>query len=349
MKEKTKDSIPAISIIMPVYNSEKYLSDTINSVLSQSFTNFELILIDDGSLDRSGIICDEFKQKDERIIVVHQKNQGMCAARNFGLSIASGEYIAFCDNDDKYLDDLLKDNYQLATEHDVNVVRFLRTWIKMKDGKIIESTSLHDIGNHFFKREDLLDNYDVLRRSGGGVWNGLYKKSFIDQYQIRFDEDMRSGYEDLDFNLKVYHSMDTIYLNSKSYYQWIQRVEHSTSKQFKMNYLDALRKCLNSEYDLINNLGILADYPYYWAELLGNTYIYNIYDSLINSTCDLLKSEKMDIIKGFKKEKGFSISLSKEDKKLLKKKNLKAYFVYSLYMNNHLNLLYSIIKLQRKP
>ena len=89
----------AISIIMPVYNSEKYIEKTINSILSQSYSNFELLLIDDGSKDESGMICDKYAAKDERVRVVHKKNEGICATRNVGLSMARGEYIAFCDND----------------------------------------------------------------------------------------------------------------------------------------------------------------------------------------------------------------------------------------------------------
>ena len=92
-----------ISIIVPVYNSEKYLPETAQSILKQSFSDFELILVDDGSKDGSGKICDQLAAKDTRIKVIHKTNGGICSARNAGLKEAAGEYIAFCDNDDIYL------------------------------------------------------------------------------------------------------------------------------------------------------------------------------------------------------------------------------------------------------
>lgn len=96
------------SIIVPVYNVEKYLVRCIESVINQTFKDFECILIDDGSLDNSGNICDEYSLKDSRIVVVHQNNAGVSAARNTGLNIAKGEYICFCDSDDWLEDSLLE-------------------------------------------------------------------------------------------------------------------------------------------------------------------------------------------------------------------------------------------------
>ena len=92
--------MPELSIIVPVYKVEKYLPKCIDSILAQTFTDFELILIDDGSPDRCGEICDEYAIKDERIVVIHQVNRGVSAARNAGLDAAKGEYIGFVDSDD---------------------------------------------------------------------------------------------------------------------------------------------------------------------------------------------------------------------------------------------------------
>lgn len=101
-----------ISVIVPVYNVEQYLRQCIDSILAQTYTNFELILVDDGSPDDSGIICDEYAQKDRRVIVIHQDNAGAASARNAALDVAEGKYIAFIDSDDlihqKYLERLLE-------------------------------------------------------------------------------------------------------------------------------------------------------------------------------------------------------------------------------------------------
>ena len=92
--------VPEISIIVPVYKTEKYLQLCLENILTQTFTDYELILIDDGSPDNSGTICDEFAKRDSRVSVVHQSNKGASSARHVGLSRAKGKYITFCDSDD---------------------------------------------------------------------------------------------------------------------------------------------------------------------------------------------------------------------------------------------------------
>ena len=124
---------------MPVYNSEKFLKKAVDSVLNQKFEDFELILVDDGSPDASGSICDEYAKKNSKVKVIHKANGGICSARNAGLDIAKGEYIGFCDNDDLFLADLIKDNYLLAKQHDVDLMRYAKIkWIEKDDGRIWE-------------------------------------------------------------------------------------------------------------------------------------------------------------------------------------------------------------------
>lgn len=109
MKENNKDmNRPLISVIVPVYNVEKYLCDCIDSIIDQSYDVLEIILVDDGSTDRSGLICDEYKKKDARIKVIHKENGGLSDARNRGMDISKGEYIAFIDSDDHISPDYLK-------------------------------------------------------------------------------------------------------------------------------------------------------------------------------------------------------------------------------------------------
>ena len=120
--------MPQISIIVPVYNVEPYLHKCIDSILAQTFTDFECILIDDGSPDNCPAICDEYATKDNRIILLHQKNAGVSAARNAGLNIAKGEWIGFVDSDDwieKNALELLY-NKQRETSADIIIGSFIR-------------------------------------------------------------------------------------------------------------------------------------------------------------------------------------------------------------------------------
>lgn len=116
------NEVPKISIIVPVYNVEKYLARCIDSILEQTFSDFECLLIDDGSPDCSGALCDEYAHKDNRIHVIHQKNAGVSAARNRGLDAARGEWICFVDSDDWCAKDMLSLLYGAAFENDADVV-----------------------------------------------------------------------------------------------------------------------------------------------------------------------------------------------------------------------------------
>ena len=119
-----------ISVIVPVYKAEKYLSRCVNSILGQTFSDFELILIDDGSPDKSGILCEEFAKKDARIRVIHQKNQGVSAARQKGLDNATGEYVIHADPDDWVEPDWLETLYLEAerTKADMVMCDFERVY-----------------------------------------------------------------------------------------------------------------------------------------------------------------------------------------------------------------------------
>ena len=111
--------MPEFSVIIPVYNVEKYLGKCIDSILAQTFRDYELILIDDGSLDKSGEICEQYAMKDSRIVVVHQKNGGVSAARNTGIDKAQGRYITFIDSDDSVENNYLSSMYTISEDIDL--------------------------------------------------------------------------------------------------------------------------------------------------------------------------------------------------------------------------------------
>lgn len=123
-----------ISVIIPVYNIEKYLDRCLESIINQSYTNLEIILIDDGSTDNSGKICDDYKNQDNRIIVVHKKNEGVSQARNLGISIATGEFLSFVDGDDTVEKDmfltLINNAYKYNADFSCCGVRFIYIWME---------------------------------------------------------------------------------------------------------------------------------------------------------------------------------------------------------------------------
>ncbi len=124
-----------ISIIIPVYNVERYLRECIDSIIAQTYKNLEIILVDDGSSDKSGEICDEYSKKDSRIKVIHKKNGGLSDARNVALDITKGDYIGFIDSDDYIEKDMFQILYNLAEEYNAEISSI--SFYKMLENKVI--------------------------------------------------------------------------------------------------------------------------------------------------------------------------------------------------------------------
>ena len=232
---------PMISVIVPVYNAEKYLQRCVDSILKQSFTDFELLLIDDGSHDRSGELCDEYAKKDNRVRVFHKENGGVSSARNVGLDNASGEYISFVDADD-YLetnamsDSLFIDGYDL-----IQIPRNAGSYLKHYTHDIICKS----------QREYLKFIY---RNFYFECWGRFYKRRIING--LKFDEHVKIG-EDLLFFLDVYHRVTSFLLSSKSggyHYSYVPSSAMHTGDISKDQML--LANLVNSKF--VNDNNILA-------------------------------------------------------------------------------------------
>lgn len=235
--------IPKISIILPVYNSEMFVTKAIQSVLSQTLKDFELIIIDDGSTDQSYSICSQMAQIDSRIRLYRQKNGGICEARNFGLSKAQGEYISFLDHDDIILPYLLEENYNLAIKYKADIIKFGREYIYIKDSQII-STSI--IKRHFIVLRNNLSIKRILKLRFNNtfdlVWDGLYKREVISKNEIKFDPIFKSGGEDIDFCSKFISKANTLIINPKTYYKHFIRKGFSTSTKASTSIIIAAKE-----------------------------------------------------------------------------------------------------------
>lgn len=166
---------PQISVIVPVYNVEKYLRRCIDSILAQTFTDFELLLIDDGSKDSSGKICDEYAEKDKRIRVFHKENGGVSSARNVGLGNAKGEWIAFIDSDDEFISSSALALLECGTED--KVVLVLANSIIEKDGEKQLLLKINDT---------LVTDNLFFSISHCALWGYLFNARIINKYYIRF-------------------------------------------------------------------------------------------------------------------------------------------------------------------
>lgn len=219
-----------ISIIMPVYNSEKYLEKCINSILDQKFNSFELLLIDDGSSDDSPQICEKFAAKDDRVKVFHKSNGGICEARNFGLQKARGNYIAFSDHDDIVKQGFLQENYEIAKKTNADVIKFGREALII-DGDVVKKRDIRKFKKMLLKSMDIKKQFLKLRFDGAMtcVWDGFFKRSFLLNNGIKFNIQYKKGGEDIDFCSKCFAKASTVAFSDKIFYIHYIRIGYSTS------------------------------------------------------------------------------------------------------------------------
>lgn len=186
------NSFPQISIIVPVYNAEKYLTQCIDSILAQDFTDFELLLIDDGSKDKSGLICDEYAQKDKRIRVFHKENSGVSSTRNLGIDKAQGVYITFIDSDDYVDSNYLSILTSVTADLIVTGYKKNGTGREQGFGAMKKEYSFDDAlyDEHQIPQclSYILD--DTPMRS---PWDKLFKRKIIKEYSIYFDSSIRNS------------------------------------------------------------------------------------------------------------------------------------------------------------
>lgn len=266
---------PLISVIVPVYNTGEVLNQTIESIAKQTYTNFELLLIDDGSTDKSGEICDDYAKKDKRVQVFHKKNGGICSARNFGLEKAKGDYITFCDHDDLYNPDLLKREISIATLNNADMVVVGRVF-KSDDGKsaIFGADYIADkdyIARNFCKMYNL--------RTFDTVWNVLYKRDIVGL--TKFDTKYKYGHEDITFNLDVISNVHLLVSVKEVLYTHVIRGSLSTSAKLHTELIDAMIGNNNNVYNKIlsfehSPLPNVRDYEKVQGELMKSCLVYSV-------------------------------------------------------------------------
>lgn len=239
--------MPKISVIVPVYNMEKYLKRCVDSILLQSFSDFEVILVDDGSKDTSGDICDSYALSDSRIRVIHKENGGVSAARNAALDIASGEYITFCDSDDYVENDWLEQFYNyIVSDTCVDVVSINFNVVGNKNDIFIKSSEYPEL-KKFFNSENSAIEYlifDILcGKSGWAVWTRIFKKSILDMYNIRFCESCGNYAEDMIFVLEYTLKARGVQVLDYRGYNYFQRSDSMMHKSEVVIRLDELNEC----------------------------------------------------------------------------------------------------------
>lgn len=258
--------LPEVSIIVPIYNSEKYISRCIDSILAQTFTNFECILIDDGSTDSSLVLCEHYRQSDNRIIVIHQENFGVSVTRNKGLELARGKYICFVDSDD----------YIQKNMYEKLVVAINNANTEVVCCGYTENNKVYTLCNEdfIFSNSSAIEiiHYLEMRQAFGLVWNKLYRKVILDTYEIRFSVALKFG-EDMIFNLQYFRYVKTVYISSNCLYHYLHDNQNALTKG-KMTFAE-----MNFRFETVSNTFREFDNnakSLFCAELLAKDFIYTI-------------------------------------------------------------------------
>lgn len=210
-----------VSLIVPVFNCEKYLNKCLQSIVTQTYRNLEIILVDDGSSDRSGMICDDFAREDSRIVVIHKKNGGVSRARNEGINIAKGEWLCFVDSDDYVGQDYVINMYNAVKNGTGLVVARTNRSIP------IESIDLEKDGIPLY-----FSNKSILSLSG--PMSKLFSKRIIENNKVRFPEDISMG-EDGIFFTQYLNYVPKVSLIDKCDYTYCDNDNSLSSKYYSFN------------------------------------------------------------------------------------------------------------------
>lgn len=278
---------PFFSIITPVYNAEKYIQKCIESIQDQKFSDFELLLVNDGSSDNSGGLCDYYAAKDQRIQVFHKKNGGVSNTRNLGLDKATGKYIIFLDSDDYFTPDTLVVCKDIIAENSLDILQFSLQGI-LSNGAPSNNTTIRHDTTETLSPDDYLKKGQLQVCAGGSC----IKRSIIEDYNIRFDEKIKLAEDQLFIISSILHS---------------KRIKYEDIVLY--NYLDNPESAthINKSKDVTNSIKALEDF------IKANPQSNDILNrQILNFVCILLRNRDMSISEISKIVKNKSFKYSKK-------------------------------------
>lgn len=305
-----------VSVIIPVYNTKKYLRKCVDSVLAQTYDNLEIILVNDGSTDDSGALCDEIAEGFNNILVIHKKNGGLSDARNAGITVATGEFTCFLDSDDWMDEDCIEEALTEMKFSDADVVVWgYHTDFHDENEKVVKS---HDVIPTQFKNNDKVDeNMDINKLIGlcGYAWNKLYKTEIIKN--IKFAKGI-SLVEDILFNADVMTENVKVSFINKAFTHYIQRQKETLGTKYYPNYLDLKVKAIKADKKILTAWDTPRDII---EKFVCNMYLsvsWSMVTNLLKSTAS--KKEKANKIKELINNKEIISKISKARENSLVKK-----------------------------
>ena len=242
---------PLISIIVPVYNVEMYLAKCVDSILAQTYTNLEIFLVNDGSFDCCGKLCDEYAKEDKRIKVIHKKNGGLSDARNVAIDVATGEFITFIDSDDYVTDDYIMTLYSLIEKYECKVsIALYNTFVEGSKPKVVNRVYREDCQTNIKAVEEMFyqEKYDTAS------WAKLYHSSLF-ATGIRYPKGI--VYEDLATTYLLIFQSDKVAFCNRRIYNYLLRRDSIEGSSFSSKKMDsALKVCelMESHLDILGKV-----------------------------------------------------------------------------------------------
>lgn len=252
---------PELSIIVPIYNAEKFIDNCMRSIYAQTFTDYEIILVNDGSTDHSDEICRRYRDDDPRVTYIEKENGGAGSARNAGMDAAKGRFLAFPDVDDSFEPEMYAGLYALAESGDYDMVfSGVNYYHQEKDGGLVYSRTQNVKPLSFHSKDRCRENimeffptttiFDV-------PWNKLYKRSIITENKIRFTDIRRC--QDALFNIDFFNCISSAASVDKAYYNYMENTAFDVQRKFPKNYIDITICYYRHLIEILSQWGVYRD------------------------------------------------------------------------------------------
>lgn len=304
-----------LSVVVPVFNAQEYLYKCIHSILLQTFTDFELLLVNDGSIDNSDRICKEFANNDKRVRYFYQNNAGPSVARNKGIEESRGSYLLFVDADDYIEPEMF--NYMVHTAIKENIDFMICGLIldRFIERKIISSEVKYLQKRHIINNKNIADNIiDLFENEAiNGPCGKLYRTELIKANNLKMNELIHLQ-EDLLFNVEYIAQIQSLYVSEKCFYHYEVKNENSLTRKYTPNKFDML----NQVHDQI--VSYYMNYSIKKKETLQKIYylfvknVYSCFLDLFHEKCMLNKREKLSFIQQIIQSRQFKVKIKRADK-----------------------------------
>lgn len=315
-----------ISIIVPIYNVEKYLEKCLKTIINQTYKNLEIILINDGSTDNSEVICNKYSKQDSRIIVLNKKNEGVSSARNEGIILSSGKYIVFIDPDDYVSNEHIEKLYNCIINNNVDLV--ISNGIDVSENGTVLNHKIRD--DLFMTQEECLK--ELLRDTNFNnvSWGNIYKKEILNK--CKFNCNYRIA-EDLDFLYNYIKYINSAYFLGESTYYWLRREGSATNSEYTDKWHDEIEICnciINDTKTFSEDLNTYAKCKYVRVNI-NQVQRFRLDRKQIKFYRDNINIYKKEVFskKIFTRKDKFKINLF-----------LKSYIVFKFFMNINKQLKY---------